>query len=152
MELQKKHNTTIIHVGHSLGGALAQLNANNKGQKAITFNAYGAANLDVVDKTKIAASRHNITNFRMGQDFVSAISPHLGRVVNLTTQEELQRLKGTATGKPFQSHFIENFNFVALSPKAEQLAIANKEILNRYQHDAASRVKKFTNGYNIIVQ
>lgn len=70
----------IILAGHSLGGSLAQLVASATGEKAITFNAFGAAALEgrVGDGFGFAWDENNIVNFCMSDDVVCNASPHLG--------------------------------------------------------------------------
>ncbi|SMB25560.1 protein of unknown function [Sterolibacterium denitrificans] len=84
--------------GHSLGGALTQLLAAETGLKAVTFNAYGAAEL-VADlnarynlNIDANGTHENITNHRTQFDAVSTVpgTTHLGEVqVHLTTSETI---------------------------------------------------------------
>ncbi|WP_236613669.1 hypothetical protein, partial [Xanthomonas vasicola] len=75
--------------GHSLGGALAEIEAAKYGLRGATFNAYGAAQL--IDGP--AQPGCQLTNYRMAGDVVSAASPHIGKVVSLTCQDDIQSLR-----------------------------------------------------------
>lgn len=78
----------VRQVGHSLGGTLAQLCANNFNQEGITFNAYGAAGL----KQAVSGRSPQITNYMKAADPVSAASNHLGRNVVLASEREIGQL------------------------------------------------------------
>ena len=52
-------NQRIVFTGHSLGGSLAQLMANNTGHEAVTFNAFGVGK--ILEKNKETAQ--NIRNY-----------------------------------------------------------------------------------------
>ncbi|UYK84109.1 hypothetical protein NG827_16915 [Xanthomonas sacchari] len=82
-----KDHVTVA--GHSLGGALAEIEAAKYGLHGATFNGYGAAEL-------IDAPPHpgcQLTNYRMAGDVVSAASPHIGEVVSLASEEDIHSLR-----------------------------------------------------------
>ncbi len=111
-----KDHVTVT--GHSLGGALAQIEAAEFGLAGSTYNAYGAVSLRhhvpeggtavtnyvLAGDPVSAASRHYgtvdvpeggtaVTNYVLAGDPVSAASRHYGTVVTLATPENVQALK-----------------------------------------------------------
>ncbi|MDF4003891.1 hypothetical protein P3W33_10875 [Luteibacter sp. PPL552] len=123
LDYAKQHNiptSQISITGHSLGGALAQLQASMPeaaGIHAETFNAYGAlsmarslhANLDP------ASAADRVVNHRMYHDPVSAVSKHVGRTVDYMDRDDYERHRqgGSALlGEPkaiLASHTVSNF-------------------------------------------
>lgn len=79
----------IAAAGHSLGGTLAEIEAAKYGLTGSTFNAYGAVGL--ADGPPQPGCR--LTNYRMAGDVVSAANPHIGTVVPLASQEDVQSLR-----------------------------------------------------------
>lgn len=89
----------ITHTGHSLGGTLAQISGHYFGHGGETFNAYGAASLNVRNPAtgefyRIAAGGDAFLNHVMGADLVSAASPHYGQERRYTNQREIDTLQG----------------------------------------------------------
>nr|WP_308005827.1 XVIPCD domain-containing protein [Xanthomonas albilineans] len=84
--ISKDHITVA---GHSLGGALAQIEAAEFGLRGATFNAYGAVSL----RHHVPEGDTQVTNYVMAGDVVSAASRHYGTVVTLATPEDVQALK-----------------------------------------------------------
>ncbi|WP_155394845.1 XVIPCD domain-containing protein [Xanthomonas albilineans] len=82
-----KDHVTVA--GHSLGGALAQIEAAEFGLRGATFNAYGAVSL----RHHVPEGGTAVTNYVLAGDPVSAASRHYGTVVTLATQEDVQALK-----------------------------------------------------------
>lgn len=87
----------ITHTGHSLGGTLAQISGHYFGQKGETFNAYGAASLNIHnpatgDFYRLPAGGNAFVNHVMGADMVSAASPHYGQERRYTNQREIDTL------------------------------------------------------------
>ncbi|WP_152624817.1 hypothetical protein [Xanthomonas sp. GPE 39] len=82
-----KDHVTVA--GHSLGGALAQIEAAEFGLRGATFNAYGAVSL----RHHVPEGGTQVTNYVMAGDVVSAASRHYGTVVTLATPEDVQALK-----------------------------------------------------------
>ena len=68
----------IIFTGHSLGGSLAQLMANETGYETVTFNAYGVANL--LDRN--VKNDLNVRNYGNVDDttFNMNLRNHLGKI------------------------------------------------------------------------
>jgi hypothetical protein len=79
----------IFVAGHSLGGTLAEIEAAKYGLAGTTFNAYGAVGL--TDGPPQPGCY--LTNYRMASDVVSAANPHIGTVVPLASQEDVQSLR-----------------------------------------------------------
>lgn len=77
----------ITQVGHSLGGALAQIQSYRFNHEGITFNAYGAAALK-----DIPEGGNRVVNYARASDAVSAAAPHYGKVIILAKQSELTSL------------------------------------------------------------
>ncbi|WP_307753564.1 XVIPCD domain-containing protein [Xanthomonas albilineans] len=82
-----KDHVTVA--GHSLGGALAQIEAAKYGLAGSTYNAYGARGL--TDGTPQPGC--HVTNYRMAGDVVSAASPHVGSMVPLASHDDVQSLR-----------------------------------------------------------
>ncbi|WP_241753259.1 hypothetical protein [Xanthomonas translucens] len=79
----------VFAAGHSLGGAVAEIEAAKYGLRGATFNGFGAA--DLIDGPPQPG--FHLSNYRMAGDVVSAASPHLGEVVSLASQEDIQSLR-----------------------------------------------------------
>ncbi|WP_430523484.1 lipase family protein, partial [Xanthomonas albilineans] len=79
----------VTVAGHSLGGALAQIEAAKYGLAGSTYNAYGARGL--TDGTPQPGC--HVTNYRMAGDVVSAASPHVGSMVSLASHDDVQSLR-----------------------------------------------------------
>ena len=77
----------ITQVGHSLGGALAQIQSYRFNHEGVTFNAYGAAALK-----DIPEGGNRVVNYARASDAVSAAAPHYGKVIILAKQSELTSL------------------------------------------------------------
>lgn len=157
-----KHNgAKIYQTGHSLGGALAQLCGNRYGQRTETFNAFGAAGLKEALPINPLADRL-IINHRMGGDYVSSASNHLGRSILYTTKNEVDNLRkgGFATQDTsddnflankwnlYSSHAINNFTsekgLSILSPHspAHQLAEENMAMLSRFNNLVKEKIRQ----------
>jgi hypothetical protein len=74
--------------GHSLGGTLAEIEAAKYGLTGSTYNAYGAAGL--TDGPSQPGT--HLTNYRMAGDVVSAANGHIGEVVSLSSEDDVQSL------------------------------------------------------------
>lgn len=158
-----KHNgSTIYQTGHSLGGgALAQLCGNRYSHRTETFNAFGAAGLKEALPINPLADRL-IINHRMGGDYVSSASNHLGRSILYTTKNEVDNLRkgGFATQDTsddnflankwnlYSSHAINNFTpekgLSVLSPHspAHQLAEKNMAMLSRFNNLVKEKIRQ----------
>ncbi|USJ01646.1 hypothetical protein MUG10_05525 [Xanthomonas prunicola] len=79
----------VFATGHSLGGAVAEIEAAKYGLRGATYNAFGAAEL--IDGQPQPG--FHLTNYRMAGDVVSAASPHVGEVVSLASKEDIQSLR-----------------------------------------------------------
>ncbi|MCC4597237.1 hypothetical protein NRY95_06185 [Xanthomonas campestris pv. phormiicola] len=79
----------VFVTGHSLGGAVAEIEAARYGLRGSTYNGFGAA--DLIDGPPQPGCQ--LTNYRMAGDVVSAASPHIGEVVSLASQEDVQSLR-----------------------------------------------------------
>jgi hypothetical protein len=76
----------VFTAGHSLGGTLAEIEAAKHGLTGSTYNAYGAMGL--TDGPPQPGT--HLTNYRMAGDVVSAANPHVGQVVSLASQDDVQ--------------------------------------------------------------
>ena len=83
--IPKDHVTTA---GHSLGGTLAEIEAAQNGLHGVTLNAYGAVDLGY----GIQPGGHQVTNYVMAGDVVSAASRHFGEVKVLASQADIDGL------------------------------------------------------------
>ena len=84
---QNQLRPKITQVGHSLGGALAQIQSYRFNHEGVTFNAYGAAALK-----DIPEGGNRVANYARASDAVSAAAPHYGKVIILAKQSELTSL------------------------------------------------------------
>jgi hypothetical protein len=80
----------ITLTGHSLGGSITQILAYEFNLQGITFNAYGAVDLGYHIPE---GGGTQVTNYVRVTDVVSAASRHVGKVVELATPEDIERLK-----------------------------------------------------------
>ena len=104
-------NQKIVFTGHSLGGSLAQLMANNTGCEAITFNAFGVGKI----LEKNAKTAQNIRNYGNIHDWVFAqnLDNHIGETYIISSQFENNYDKKY----PQRYHFIENMGDLADATK-----------------------------------
>lgn len=84
----------ITVTGHSLGGTLAQISGHYFGLKGETFNAYGAASLNIRHPTtgelyRLPEGGHGMLNHVTGADLVSSGSTHYGQTRVYTNQREI---------------------------------------------------------------
>ena len=89
----------ITHTGHSLGGTLAQISGHYYGHGGETFNAYGAASLNIRNPAtgefyRLPEGGNAFVNHVMAGDMVSAASPHYGQQRRYTNQREIDTLVG----------------------------------------------------------
>ena len=87
----------ITHTGHSLGGTLAQISGHYFGHGGETFNAYGAASLNIHNPAtgefyRLPEGGNAFVNHVMAADMVSAASPHYGQQRRYTNQREIDTL------------------------------------------------------------
>jgi len=104
IELAKTANAASCHVpsitvtGHSLGGTLAQVSAHYFDLKGETFNAYGAASLNIRhpitgEVYRTGSGGNDVLNHVMGADLVSSGSQHYGQVRAYTNAREIDTLQ-----------------------------------------------------------
>ncbi|MGN6327833.1 MAG: hypothetical protein ACTHL5_02705 [Rhodanobacter sp.] len=89
----KVNGISLDHVtlaGHSLGGALAEIESSKFNLPGITFNSYGAVDLGY----GVPEGGDRVTNYVMAGDPVSAASHHHGQVVALASDQDVERLRG----------------------------------------------------------
>lgn len=79
----------VTVTGHSLGGTLAQITAHRFDLHGETFNAYGAASLNL----GIPAGGNQVVNHVRASDVVSAASPHHGEVRVYATQQDVDAIR-----------------------------------------------------------
>lgn len=81
----------ITVTGHSLGGTLAQITAHRFGLPGETYNAFGAAELGLLQGPPAPGAE--IVNHVRAIDFVSAASRHFGEVRGYATEADLLHLR-----------------------------------------------------------
>lgn len=100
-EEQKKDNQAVPSVtvtGHSLGGTLAQITGHYFGLKGDTYNAFGAARLNLRNPVngevyRLPEGGTGMTNHVMAADLVSSGAPHYGQVRVYTNEREINTLQ-----------------------------------------------------------
>lgn len=93
IDAAKKNGIPLDHmtlVGHSLGGALVEIESSKFNLPGITFNSYGAVDLGY----GVLEGGERVTNYVMAGDPVSAASHHHGQVVALASDQDIERLRG----------------------------------------------------------
>ena len=78
----------VSATGHSLGGCLTQISAAKLGLYGETFNAFGAADLNL----RIPEGGRQVVNHVMAADFVSSASRHFGEVRVYASRHDVQTL------------------------------------------------------------
>jgi len=107
--------SAISATGHSLGGALTQLQAAKFGVHAETFNSYGAAAMAQRLGMDIAAAQQHVVNHRMYHDPVSVLATSLGPTVDYMDAEDYLRHASPGmhlaqeVGATLAGHGIGNF-------------------------------------------
>jgi len=114
--------SNISITGHSLGGALAQLQTTlpeAAGIRAETFNAYGARtmaeSLRKIQPLDVDSAKDRVVNHRMYHDPISSLAEHLGRTENYMDHSDYQRHKQEGffpvgeSGAIAAAHTISNF-------------------------------------------
>ncbi len=132
--------SSIVSVGHSLGGTLTQLQAAKYGWAAVTFNAYGAGEVAAAKGITISSSA-NITNYRELFDLVSDASTQIGQVITVANQGDLPYLGYDALGavKPLADllphigadHSLKNF-FGTGTNASSQVYVMSQNVLGQY--------------------
>ncbi|UJB18907.1 MULTISPECIES: XVIPCD domain-containing protein [Lysobacter] len=87
-EAEAKGLPPVTVTGHSLGGCLAQVTAAKLGLQGETFNAYGAADLNM----RIPEGGYQVVNHVMAADFVSSGSHHFGEVRVYASRHDINTL------------------------------------------------------------
>ncbi|THD06966.1 hypothetical protein [Rhodanobacter lindaniclasticus] len=147
----------VTVAGHSLGGALAQIEAFRFGLRGMTFNAYGAADLGY----GVPAGGDSMTNYVMAGDVVSAASQHYGRTITLASEEDITSLRAgryldAAPGAPPPNPLLAmrlgdhgNANFLPTPDHADPLSAgdlaqaearyaSHREAFDRFRGDVAT--------------
>ena len=78
----------ITLAGHSLGGALVEIEAHQFGLRGVTVNGYGAVDLGY----GVPEGGDQVVNYVMASDVVSAASRHFGQVRGLADDKDIQAL------------------------------------------------------------
>jgi len=116
LEHAKKHGIPKDHIsitGHSLGGALAQLQASmpeSAGIHAETFNAFGAMRIAQNPNMHLdpQSAQGRITNHRMYHDPVSVMATMIGRSVDYMDLDDYQRHAQGALATLVEPHTTAN--------------------------------------------
>jgi hypothetical protein len=129
----------ITVTGHSLGGGLAQLNAEKFGLRGETFNPYGIVGLRGQDKE----GGTQVINHVRATDIVSAASQHFGEVHVYATSADINALKSAGYGESsspgirslvqnieLNAHFVSNFEDSKGNP-----SIVNEVTSKRYEEN-----------------
>jgi hypothetical protein len=93
IDTAKANGISLDHVtlvGHSLGGALVEIESSKFNLPGITFNSYGAVDLGY----GLPEGGDRVTNYVMAGDPVSAASHHHGQMVALASDQDVERLRG----------------------------------------------------------
>ncbi|WP_363799808.1 XVIPCD domain-containing protein [Lysobacter firmicutimachus] len=88
MERAEMFGVPITVTGHSLGGCLTQITAAKLGLYGETFNAFGAADLNM----RIPEGGHQVVNHVMAADFVSSAGHHFGEVRVYASRHDVKSL------------------------------------------------------------
>lgn len=164
------HAAQVSVTGHSQGGSLAQATAAKYGLHGETFNAYGAASLNVgLDLPK--GAKLDIVNHVRATDIVSAASKHLGEVrvyaidkdaKDLLADKQDPRTQGIGgfvsdlKKVGFDPHSVTQFykqNDISgpplLSDANRQTYGKNKDMFDSFRHDIYQMRAVITNGKDI---
>lgn len=93
IDAAKANGISLDHVtlaGHSLGGALVEIESSKFNLPGITFNSYGAVDLGY----GVPEGGDRVINYVMAGDPVSAASHHHGQVVVLASDQDVEYLRG----------------------------------------------------------
>ncbi|MGN6480973.1 XVIPCD domain-containing protein [Luteibacter sp.] len=139
----------VTVTGHSLGGGLAQLNAEKFGLHGETFNAYGIVGLIGHEKS----GGGQMINHVRATDVVSAASEHFGEVRVYATTPDIEALKAAGYGAPgahgvgrmlagadIGAHYMANFDKAPDNPSIVNDVAAkryenNKELVDAFRGD-----------------
>ena len=140
-------NDDVTVAGHSLGGTLAEIESWKFGLHGATFNAYGAASLIY----RVPEGGHQLTNYVIAGDVVSAASHHFGETNVLASQEDVAALQvgrylnappGALSPNPLLAMRLGDHsmtNFTGAGGAANVLAPANMaEYQARYENTKAA--------------
>jgi hypothetical protein len=153
----KGHTPQVTVTGHSLGGCLTQITAHHFDLRGETFNAYGAASLNM----RIPEGGNTVLNHVTAGDTVSAASPHFGQVRVYAAPNEVQAMARSgydndrsffdqraplaAVGLNAGSHSMHNFlnvdgngqkdRSILADPNARQLAQQYDPMIDKFRAD-----------------
>ena len=88
MQRAEELGVPVSVTGHSLGGCLTQISAAKLGLYGETFNAFGAADLNL----RIPEGGRQVVNHVMAADFVSSASRHFGEVRVYASRHDVNTL------------------------------------------------------------
>jgi len=142
----------VTVTGHSLGGTLAEINADRFGLNGETFNAYGAAGL----LQGVPAGGNQVIDHVRAGDLVSAASDHFGEVRIYAAQQDIDTLskagyrddsgilspRNPIKATDFGAHAIDNFvpeskllGQSIINPESQARYRAHEGMVDRYRND-----------------
>ncbi|MEP7185127.1 MAG: hypothetical protein ABI767_04750 [Rhodanobacter sp.] len=154
------HLSSITTTGHSLGGTLSEMEADEFGLRGETYNSYGAAGLHYrgVDGRDhiVAEGGHLVIGHVRATDLVSSASPHFGEQHVYASPQDIIALRdGRYLDTPdpahranplitasIAAHRMDNFTQFngiegesIISPQGEKLYQDNKAAIDHYRSD-----------------
>jgi hypothetical protein len=132
----------ITVAGHSLGGALAEIEASKFGLHGATFNAYGAVDLNY----GVPQGGNQVTDYVMAGDVVSAASHHFGEVKLLASPDDIQGLKtaryldapaGSQPPNPLLAMSLSDHSMTHFlpDPGSNQISVLSPGLMAQYEQN-----------------
>jgi hypothetical protein len=130
----------VTVTGHSLGGALAEIEASKFGLQGATFNGYGAVDLGY----GVPQGGHQLIDYVMAGDIVSAASHHFGEMKVLASNDDLQGLKtaryldappGAPAPNPLLAMSLSDHSVTHFAPEpgSGKISVLTPELMAQYE-------------------